>query len=239
MTGWLRCAPLCCCAQMLQLQEQLLEAQRAIAARDAEVARLGVRLGAGGPDVGTLSRDQWGAALPQSSSASTSRWGKRMGNEWTYPSFRHTLGKHGKGNPFLQGKRVCWCYASLLTSLWLCCVAAQVDQLSAQLEGCPGTAGGQAAPGQVACQAQSEAGWRQRRSLAAALRHNADTKVVWHVQFRISTSITGLSPCMQCMHVQSRVCVCTGHTAASFRRRFATAMSPCCAAAAAARRLTW
>lgn len=62
MTGWLRCAPLCCCAQMLQLQEQLLEAQRAIAARDAEVARLGVRLGAGGPDVGTLSRDQWGDA---------------------------------------------------------------------------------------------------------------------------------------------------------------------------------
>lgn len=48
--------------QVSQLQEQLQEAQRAIAARDAEVARLGVRLGAGGPDVGALSRDQRGDA---------------------------------------------------------------------------------------------------------------------------------------------------------------------------------
>lgn len=99
-----------------------------------------------------------------------------MGNEWTYPSFRHTLGKHGKGNPFLQGKRVCWCYASLLTSLWLCCVAAQVDQLSAQLKDA------QAQLEDKQRLASSLSGAERGRleaeeKLAAALRHNADTKV--------------------------------------------------------------
>jgi hypothetical protein len=45
-----------------QLQQQLQETQRSVAARDAEVSRLGARLGAGGPDVDSLSRDQRGDA---------------------------------------------------------------------------------------------------------------------------------------------------------------------------------
>jgi hypothetical protein len=45
-----------------ELQEQLQEAQQSIMARDAEVSRLGARLGAGGPDVEALSRDQRGDA---------------------------------------------------------------------------------------------------------------------------------------------------------------------------------
>jgi hypothetical protein len=49
-------------AQVAELQEQLQEAQQSIMARDAEVSRLGARLGAGGPDVEALSRDQRGDA---------------------------------------------------------------------------------------------------------------------------------------------------------------------------------
>lgn len=45
-------------AQVSQLQEQLQEAQRSITSRDAEVSRLGARLGAGGLDVESLARDQ-------------------------------------------------------------------------------------------------------------------------------------------------------------------------------------
>lgn len=43
---------------MAELQEQLQQAQQSIAARDGEVSRLGARLGAGGPDVQALARDQ-------------------------------------------------------------------------------------------------------------------------------------------------------------------------------------
>ena len=47
---------------MAELQEQLQQAQHSIAARDGEVLRLGARLGAGGPDVESLARDQRGDA---------------------------------------------------------------------------------------------------------------------------------------------------------------------------------
>jgi hypothetical protein len=52
----------CCCLQVAELQEQLQQAQQSIAARDGEVSRLGARLGAGGPDVQALARDQRGDA---------------------------------------------------------------------------------------------------------------------------------------------------------------------------------
>ncbi len=48
--------------QVAELQQQLQQAQQSIAARDGEVSRLGARLGAGGPDVQALARDQRGDA---------------------------------------------------------------------------------------------------------------------------------------------------------------------------------
>lgn len=136
-------------------------------------------------------------------------------------SFRHTLGTNGKGK---HGESV---FAGAVPACLRLCgfaVLRQVDQLSAQLKDA------QAQLEDKQRLASSLSGAERGRleaeeKLAAALRHNADTKVCGMLSFASITAQEGLSSYRQCLHL-GRVCVCHGHSAACFKRRWCTAMSP-------------